>query len=227
MNKKILALSMVITIAATFVIIPSFNVQARVSSESRVLATILSLTEQAKSKINDNIIPTVDTVQDDLQFKQKFWQFEPFTVPPTSEGDPVVGAGVVGLCVGAPFDDDPSACAFNVESIQIRGSGKVNAIFTDGVITDISNDTITASTNLLVDSGIGKIGASDFVAVVCDVNDPCLGPFEFNGEKPQGMILFPAKVVFPVEASGSSNNVLHLVCLDTHGQDTECPRGVP
>ena len=186
MNKKILAISMAVTLAASLMMVPVFNVQAQVTSESRVLATILSLTEQAKNKINDNIIPTVDTVQEDLKFKQKFYQFE-FSFGGTGTTVPVF------VQVDQCELKDQTACAFNVESIQLIHAGvpkRVLAICVDdfGSCTDISDQGIITPTNLLVDTGIGKIGASRLVAVKTDPG--FTGSVEVTGEKPQGMKLF-------------------------------------
>jgi hypothetical protein len=227
MRVKILTVTAAILLVAGFVLHTfSNNVTAQVIGESRILQAVLGLTEVLKGQ-TEGLVDVAENISDDLQFKKKFWRFEPFEVPPTSEGNPVVGAGVVALCATPPLDQDQSACAFNVESIQIQGDGNMTAIFADGVITDISGKQIAIPTNLLVDMGIGKIGASVFATVVCEIDDPCLGPFEFNGEKPQGMLLFPAKVVSAVEASSSKNNLFHLVCLGEEGQDVECPAGVP
>ena len=177
MDRKLLAISIGIAIAAAFVVIPSFNVQAQVSGESKILKVILGLTEQAKSKINDNIIPTVDTVQEDLQFKQKFWQYEPFTL---------TSGSFVGVQVKSCNLPDKTACAFNVESIQLRNSGAiVEKIFVDGTEITVNQPT---PTNLLVDTGIGTIGASDRVSINFSPGNYD-GDVEFNGEKPQGMQL--------------------------------------
>ena len=188
MNKKILAISMAVTLTASLLMVPVFNAQAQVTSESRVLATILSLTEQAKSKINNNIIPTVDTVQEDLKFKQKFFQYEPAAGPNDENRKHWFVVNATEIQIEVVFCDfpDQSACAFNVESIQFSAQGAhINAIEIDSDFTStLDEDT---PTNLLVDSGIGKVGASEEVSIFFDI--PYTGPVEFNGEKPQGMIL--------------------------------------
>jgi hypothetical protein len=82
------------------------------------------------------------------------------------------------------------ACAFNVESIQIdtEGPANITGIRVDGVTT-LLNDAIPTPTNLLVDSGIGKIGASREAVVLGVPDGGAEHSIEFNGEKPQGMEL--------------------------------------
>jgi hypothetical protein len=190
MRKKIIALSVSIVLAISFLAPAFMNAQAQVSSESRVLNTILALTEDIKRKaqlVNNNL----DNIDDDLLLKQKFWQIvldDPFE------------ANLFGLFnEGCDFNDD-SACAFNVESIQFRFSdlqGEVNAangpcvqrIIVDDVETDLSGKGICVPTNLTVDMGVGKIGAADRVEVLLD--GPFSGIVEWNGEKPQGLSLQP------------------------------------
>ncbi len=101
--------------------------------------------------------------------------------------------------------NDTTACAFNVESIQVKGNPvNVTSIVVDGAVTDISGRGIQIPTNLLVDTGIGKIGASKYVAVRFDHS--FTGKIEFNGEKPQGMDLFvrEAKTVLAKQANTTS-----------------------
>ena len=127
-----------------------------------------------------------------------------------------------------PLSNDPSACAFNVESIQIDGSGNPKFIDVDFALTDIRDQQISAPTNLLIDSGIGKIGASEFVVVVCEdfipnVNDHCSGGIEFNGEKPQGMFL----IGIIGTGSLSSTSQPEVTCFDGQGNATGCPTDAP
>jgi hypothetical protein len=191
-NRKVLALSVSAVLAISFLTPSIINAQAQVSSESRVLNTILALTQDSNKdaqRVNSNL----DTINDDLLLKQKFWQLSFDTT------GQFVLIGVFGSC---EFADD-SACAFNVESAQFDGSGFVSGIFVDGVFTDVRNKDISASTNLLVDSGAGKIGANEFVAVLFDEEDSYSGDVEFNGEKPQGMSLIMVLSSSAVEDTGN------------------------
>ena len=178
MNKKILAVFMAVVLATGLLGAATVSAQAQTSSESKVLKTILGLTESAKRLIGQ-IIPTVGTIKEDLEFKKKFYQFEPFEVQ---------GVSFIELAVANCPLNDPSACAFNVESIQLNGDGaSVIGIIVDGAFTDLSNAPISTPTNLLVDTDFGKIGASEFVVVQFD--GPYSGEVEWNGEKPQAMEL--------------------------------------
>ena len=170
------------------------------------------MTEQAKSKINNNIIPTVDTVQEDLKFKQKFYEIEKKVGP----GD-LPGLFFSSISVDDCNLPDTTACAFDVESLLIKTQGLVGiqndqviGIIVDGAITcfgsgteqnkcteAINNDAPIVlnennpSANVLVDLAIGKIGASNSVAVIiaCPLVTDQSFSVEWNGEKPQGILL--------------------------------------
>lgn len=160
----------------------SNNASAQVGAESRVLQAILALTELIKSD-SSALVETTDNIADDLEFKKKFYSVEYF-VSPTGTSAPVL------MLVDECPNDDQDACAFNVESIQLIDAGtprNVTAIEVDGVVTDISDKQITTRTNLLVDSGIGKFGASSIVIIRTDGG--FTGDVIVTGEKPQGMRL--------------------------------------
>ncbi len=171
MNKKILAITMSIVLTAA--LISATNANALISSENKAFNVILKLTQQAKDKLANNVQPTLTTIKQDLQFKKKFYQFEPF---------PVQGANAVQIRLDRCNFNDPSACAFNVESIQLNGHGIATDIVVDGAKTSIS--PVHGPTNFLVDSGHGQIWASKSVELQFDT--PFTGDVEFNGEKPQG-----------------------------------------
>jgi hypothetical protein len=188
-NKKVLAVSISAVLAVGFLAPALMNAQAQVSSESRVLNTILALTQDSNKdaqRVNNNL----DNIDDDLLLKQKFWQYEPY-----HEEANRIGIAVVGC----DFEDE-SACAFNIESIQLNcepgGCAGVAAVMVDGVFSDVSGFSeesggtpVPTPTNLLVDLGVGKIGASDFVAILIEKDEAFFGKVEWNGEKPQGMEL--------------------------------------
>ncbi len=218
MNKKILAISVSAVLALAFVL-PAINANALTSAENKALKTILGLTQQAKDKLANNVQPTLTTVKEDLKFKQKFWQFEPF---------PVFRKNIVGVAVESCELNDRSACAFNVESIQIKplvlggtnsqpSSNTAKFIIVDQVFADIPD--VKAPTNLLVDTGIGQIGASDFVLVGAGgtSSDTFTATVEFNGEKPQGMelIRIGAVIIGPGEEKVS--------CFGPAGNEVQCP----
>jgi hypothetical protein len=144
--------------------------------------------------------------------KQKFWQHRGFReIGNGNNHEPIVSVGVFGKC---KFPD-PSACAFNVESIQFRSKDIfIPAIVVDGVETDISGKGIHSPTNLLVDLGIGKIGAEEMVTVLGSVK---IEFPEFNGEKPQGMFL-----EFFAIAGGETSGEYEVYCLTPDGHNTEC-----
>jgi len=204
MNKQILAVSIGAVLVMSLVV-PSMssNSFAQVTSESRVLQAILGLTEVVKGQTED-MNDTLDNIEDDLLFKKKFWQFMINTTDIDQSKFQIIGDPDPTALVGVRVDScelPPEACAFNVESIQFIDNGvfpnaNISRITVDGVDTDISGKNIMTSSNLLVDSGIGKIGASQFVEVLfgCAPSDaecpiPFSGIIEINGEKPQGMEL--------------------------------------
>jgi hypothetical protein len=215
MKKQILAASIAAVFVAAFMV-PSLSTSfaQTVSSESRVEQAILALTEVIKGQ-TDDLNDSLSNIHDDLFFKKKFWQHR---FPVTNQHWDI---GVWATCPG--FPGDPSACAFNVESIQLKGAnpsgGTVIAIWVDGVRTDLTSlgQNQTVPTNLLVDTGIGKLGANRFVFLECDMNDMCTAEVEYNGEKPQGMFIWRFLVT----------GTLDIVCVRPEfqpgGQSTECP----
>jgi hypothetical protein len=190
MRKQILAVIAGITLLTAFMV-PSMSNKtfAQVTSESRVLQAILGLTEVIKGQ-SQALVETTENIEDDLLFKKKFYQYEPYELSSNRFGIAVLGCD---------FQDE-TACAFNVESIQLNceygGCAGVAAVMVDGVFSDISGFSeetggtpVPTPTNLLVDLGIGKIGASDFVALLIEKDATYVGRVEWNGEKPQGMEL--------------------------------------
>jgi hypothetical protein len=189
MRKEILAgASSVVLVAAFLSPVLSNDSFAQITSESRVLQAILGLTEVVKGQ-TENLVDATENIADDLLFKKKFYEFD------------YIGEDQVFFVAVEDCNDVPSeACAFNVESIQFSGEERnIAALVVDGVLTDISGKNITSPTNLLVDMGQGKIGASRYVTVFFP--NGYLGPLEFNGEKPQGIEL----CTFPREVGGESN----------------------
>jgi hypothetical protein len=169
----------IVLIAAILTPTMSDSTFAQVTSESRVLQAILGLTEHLKWH-TEELVDTTENIDTDLEFKKKFYEFE------TEVQDvPILAIGVNNCAV-----NDTNACAFNVESIQLLDNGtsrRILGIIVDGVYTDLSSKQILTPTNLLVDSGQGKIGAATMVAVVFD--SFYSGIVEWTGEKPQGMEL--------------------------------------
>jgi hypothetical protein len=204
--KKILALSLAsvltLSVLATTILLGNAGAQS-VSTENRTVATMLRLTEIITGQVSD-IQSLENNIEDDLLFKQKFWQYPPKKViiivdgPILQPGWNVTNVVAVGVrVVECNFaTEDPGACAFNVESIQF--DNRVSAGFTgdavpiegmdiDGVFTDMTEKNITTPTNLMVDTSIGKVGANSHVIV--HFGGLYTGPVEFNGEKPQAMEL--------------------------------------
>jgi hypothetical protein len=194
MKKQVLASSIAAVFVAAFMV-PSLSTDsfAQVSSESRVLQAILALTEVIKGQ-TDDLSDTLTNVEEDLLFKKKFWQFHEEVPISGSTGQ----SGWVGVYVVDCSFDDLAACAFNVESIQISSNSdpagvNITDMRVDGVETVLTNAAgfeLQSPSNVMVDSGLGKVGASDEVAVRVELNISTSGGFvEFNGEKPQGMEL--------------------------------------
>lgn len=173
---------------------PSGVAQA-ISSESRVLSTMMTLTNLAKGQLV-NTQHIMDDIKLDLEIKKKFWQLE----LPLAEN-----AFIFVLAVDVCNLNESQQCAFNVESVQINrdtcqfifGDCSVQGIIVDESATDIEEKQIATSTNLLIDSGIGIIGASDFVAIVLD--DEITGSVQWTGEKPQGLELFQFVIGSPCD----------------------------
>jgi hypothetical protein len=214
MRAKILAIvSGIVLAAALLAPTLSSNVQAQVTSESRVLQAVLGLTEVVKGD-SEALVDTTENIEDDLLFKKKFYELPIAPLPGNTTGF-VEAVGIV--ITSCPLSDD-SACAFNVESIQIPNQDKntrVDAIIVDGIATDISGKELFSPTNLLVDAGIGQVGASDFVAVGGTGNEFDSFP-EFNGEKPQGLELLR----FFVQSAPPG-----ILCLSGQGEIVGCPDG--
>jgi hypothetical protein len=199
MKKQILAASIGAVLIVAF-IVPSLSTSSAqtVSTESRVEAAILALTQVIKGQVTD-LISTLSNIEDDLEFKKKFYE--------------ITGGSSVGIAFGlevvrCTFDaGDPSACAFNVESVQFGSPGpNVTAIEIDGVVTDITPE-IQLPSNVMVDSGIGKVGVAD--SIVVQLGGVYVGPFHFDGEKPQGMEL----CLFEINAMGKRDD-LSPACPD-------------
>jgi hypothetical protein len=180
MNKKVLAASIGAVLTVSFLAPSIMNAQAQVSSESRVLNTILALTNDINKKaqtLNNNL----DNIDDDLLLKQKF-----YTLTVTGAGDE--------LDIEAVCDfDDPSACAYNIEGIQCYdGEVLVDEIEVgndEDVKTDLSDKEIETPANILVEMGVGKIGVSGGLEFDLEFDPEFNGTCVVVGEKPQGMRL--------------------------------------
>jgi hypothetical protein len=229
MKKQILAVIAGITLLTAFLIPPmSSNSFAQVTSESRVLQAILGLTEVVKGE-SQALVDTTENIEDDLLFKKKFWQYRPCfgqVIDQVSDASfPgcvfATSAGVVGVHVKNCNLPEETACAFNVESINLYGNGAdVVAICVDSVCTDVSAKDIRPPASVLVESAIGKIGASDFVFILFD--SPYTGPLEFNGEKPQGMELEPVLIGTELDKAVESFDMEEIVYNYTeHNTGTE------
>jgi hypothetical protein len=162
----------------------SSNSLAQVTGESRVLQAILGLTEVIKGH-TEALVDTTENMEDDLQFKKKFF---------TIDGSLSCAPSGCGFVLESSCDlIDQSACAFSVESLQITPitgvTGNMSKIAVDGVETDISDKGITTPTNLLVDTGIGKIGASQSVDIFWNAPSGERFAVIITGEKPQGLRL--------------------------------------
>jgi hypothetical protein len=180
MNKKVLAVSIGAVLAIGFIAPAMMNAQAQVSTESATLKNILGIAKRVQKNV-DITNSELSVIKDDLLLKKKFYQFHPFTVS---------SANSVALINDGCSFSDPSACAFNVESILIEDFTSqvcVEEVIVDNVSTDISALGICTPTNLLLEWGVDKLGVSQSLEIVFD--GPLTGTVEFNGEKPQGMIL--------------------------------------
>jgi hypothetical protein len=178
MNGKILAVVLAAVLGLGLSAF-SYHVTAQVEQENRVVSTMLRLTHLIQGQVS-SVQAVEDNILEDLLFKKKFYQFAPSFVV-----DEFVFVIAILDC---PLPEE-GACAFNVESIQLKGSSAgVRGIIVDEVAVDITGKEIDSPTNLLVDSGMGIVGSSDFVAIVLD--DFFTGEIEWSGEKPQGMRLF-------------------------------------
>jgi hypothetical protein len=207
MKKQILAVIGGIALVAAFMVLSmSNNAFAQVTSESRVLQAILGLTEHLKWH-TEELVDTTENIEEDLLFKKKFWQlrFNTTDLPEgwVTSGNAAAGTFLIAVVGGCEFADE-AACAYNMESIQLIDNGtsaSVGAIAVGNATTNISGKNITTPTNLLVDTGIGKIGIrgggsgliGDFLLGFGVLEggvfqpSPFSGIVELNGEKPQGM----------------------------------------
>ncbi len=181
MNKKILAISISAVLVVAMLMPPIVRAQAATQSESNALRTILGLVGNALTLVNKQINPTLDSIIEDLKFKKKFWEYEKVSV----SGSNVIG---VGVAVKSCNLNDPTACAFTVESIQTP-KVVVIEISVDDTRTSINENKTIGPSNVLVDAGFGRIGASHEVNIVFDHAQAVPDTFEFNGEKPQAMEL--------------------------------------
>lgn len=145
-----------------------------ISAENRVLVSIYQLTNVLLGKTND-ISAIMDSIEEDLLLKKKFYSKQ-------IVADSASTVGIRGTCDSIV----EGACAFNVESIQLPASGStVVGIAVDGTITMI--DPVDTPTNLLLETGIGRIGASESVAIIFSTSYS--GNVVFTGEKPQDMLI--------------------------------------
>ncbi len=195
MNKEILAISISAVLVVAMLMPPIVRAQAATQSESNALKNILGLVGNALTLVNKQINPTLDSIIEDLKFKKKFWEYEQIgvsiSIPSTTGG--------VGVAVKSCNLNDPTACAFTVESIQTPAGVVVTEISVDDTRTSINENRTAGPSNVLVDAGFGRIGASHEVNIVFDHAQPgTVAVFEFNGEKPQGMEL----CTFGIDASG-------------------------
>jgi hypothetical protein len=204
MKAAILAISVGAVLVAAFTL-PAYSssVQAQVTSESRVLQAILGLTEVVKGK-SQALVDTSENIEEDLLFKKKFYSLN-------------VTGEFNDFDIQAECDfDDPSACAFNIESIQcfeddhaVCQAGEVGAECNGGVLvdrieievreetgdegseqeseTDISAKEIHVPANILLDAGMGQIGVPGTFGLEFD--GVLKGTCVVTGEKPQGMRL--------------------------------------
>jgi hypothetical protein len=190
-RTKILAITGSAVLVAVFSTLALSNDSlAQVAGESRVLQAILGLTEVIKVQ-SEGLIETTQNIEDDLQFKKKFWEFR------YEEGaDSYIAIGV--FVTKCPHDD-LDACAFNVEGVQIIDTVNtfvpVDKIFVNGVPTDVLGEQIRLSANVLL--GKGPIGAHEDFFV--KLYQPITGSFHLVGEKPQGMEL----CLFTIDPSGN------------------------
>jgi hypothetical protein len=160
-------------LAAFLVPLLSHGVEENLGSiESRVIGTMLRLTQISHQQVG-HIQSLLESVKLDLQTKSKFYSVGPIEV----ENIPSAAIEIFECnSVGQ------SACVFNVESMQLTGIGVVGTVVIDGVGAPIDERT---PANLLVDTRIGKIGASD--SVVLDFDGNYTGTISVSGEQPQGV----------------------------------------
>ena len=140
----------------------------------------------------------VREILEDLQLKKQFYSLE----------FPLSEASSTTIHVIRCDLKDATACAFNVESIQLREAGSsVPGLYVDGLFTPLGGGSvivdgsdsavsevefptlITTPTNLLLEAGAVQIGASESVRVLFEPGEPYTGAVVFTGQKPQGMEL--------------------------------------
>ena len=201
MNKKILAVSMAAVLAISLLATVSpFTAEAnhRGSSSGNPTSRIIDNLQTINSGLF--IVQNgVDFIREDLKIKKKFYE-----VTAEFKGQGIQGGNDNLLTleeVGCPealpegFSPEPDGtipCAFNVESLLVATEGGgdpsciVDTITVDGLdstfdAVDVSNRGV----NLLIESGIPQIGASNTVAVHINCENTAFAFVEFNGERPQ------------------------------------------
>jgi hypothetical protein len=181
LHKKILALTVSVVLFLGFLssgISTIANAQFT-TLESRILSSILGITEEVKGQTSQ-LSDVSGNILTDLKLKKKFYSIERAVTEVSS-------IEIMGFC---DPDIPKDACAFNVESIQLIGTGfpvPVISIMVDGVRTDLTGKQISQPTNLLVDAGIGKIGVRKMVSIEFPDSFLFSGNVTITGEKPQGM----------------------------------------
>lgn len=186
-----LAVGVVLALATGLTVAAVTNAQGQVVGETKALLNALSLGRVIDKNLEVTNVQ-LEVIGEDLLLKKKFYQFEP------------TFADHEFIFVVFPFScefNDPSACAFTVESFQLDSSDceddapsgnptvcGITGLFVDGVFTDISGNGIVAPTNFMLESGLQSAGVAEFFAVATD--NFYIGNYEVTGEKPQGMVLF-------------------------------------
>jgi hypothetical protein len=200
--KSILAISMGVILAVSLAAILSYNALAvHPDPNEELQKRILALTELIKGQTR-TVNANLDNINYDLQFKQKFWTLRNDTLVD------IFDIEILGICEDGEGNETvpDDACTFNLESLQLGpgSSGCIEFVGSTGLdlfsnATDFSGKEVCGPANFLVDWGLGNIGAlpildlpgTSEISVICSVNNLCNGPFEANGEKPQGMMLIP------------------------------------
>lgn len=121
------------------------------------------------------------------------------------------------------------ACAFNMESAQLvqdptDDNVAVGAIFADFVLTDTTSKELFLDTNLMVDSGIGRVGASSHIVPLVEFlpgQEVEIAFLEFNGEKPQDMQLGLLVIIITIEDGSIEFNFVN--CHDLDFSQVTCP----
>lgn len=196
--------------------------------ENKLDSPIAGLNETKKEvreiekKLDDNatglkeIKKEVSAIGNDLLFKKRFYQI---VVKEGPHDFPGKFEAPIEFTCKLP---NATACAFNVESLQVTTSGttinltsspaiffKVVGITVDGVrsnITPIVIDPSHTGANILVETRIGQIGASHKVALNIECPDLTNQTIviEWNGEQPQGGSLSASLPLSALTAFGAT-----------------------